>query len=197
MVFRIVAPDDDQSVQLELSGGRGAGRELLVGVDLVASGSDHVETARVAVGLDHLPGQRAMLAREDAAGPVQETVETRSGIGVHEGVEQPADHVVASGGLSSAEDDADAKGPPFARTVACDHAQHGPTECPGKMPSDRRLVAQSPGRAARFDADGSDASIQDLGEAWAVLPTFPFEGGHLTVHTSSPRFPLTRVGRKA
>ena len=117
---RIVAADDDQTVQLqvvahlrgrlELDVINGLNPYLLLAFDLVAARSNHVETAHVAVLIHELVSDLHVLSRKHATGTVAEAVHVSADL-LHEIVDS-SNHIVTSRSLTSRQHHTNVQGSP-------------------------------------------------------------------------------------
>ena len=81
--------------------------ELFVGFELGPTGSDHVEAAGVAVGVDDVGGELHVFVLDQPVRPLQEAEETAFGMQRTDAVEETGDHIVSAGSLSAGENHAD------------------------------------------------------------------------------------------
>jgi hypothetical protein len=131
--IRVVAPDDDQTVQPELATSGDAGGELLGRFNLVPARADHVESTRVTKRVDRCAIQFRVTGIDDSPRPPEEPVDPGIGVKRAQGVEQPGDHVVTSGSLPSAEHDPGPERPRRAGALALGELDDRPRESSRKL----------------------------------------------------------------
>ena len=103
----VVAADDNDGLDAQFADDLQTGLELILLLQLRTAGTDHVETARVAIFVDDFGCQLYVLVVYQTAGAHEEAVELVLGALLLEFVEEAADNIVAAGSLTAGEDDAD------------------------------------------------------------------------------------------
>ena len=102
---RIVATDNDNGLDVELTDNLEAFFELLLFLELRTPGANHVEAASVTVFVNNLLGQLHVVMLHQTARPHQETVNAVSGVELLHGVEEARNHVMTARSLASRQDD--------------------------------------------------------------------------------------------
>ena len=159
----VISADDDQRGDPALFAVFPGGDELLFGLKFGTSGTDHIESAGIAVGVDDLIGQLHRLVFDQTVGSLEETEDAAVGVEALESVIDTGNDVVSAGSLSAGEDDSDIDRGKSLLLGGCLKGQSGTSEGIGEKFGNSFDITGTGGCAA-FDHGHCGSAAQGNGE---------------------------------
>ena len=183
----VVAADDDEGGDSKSLAVFRAFIELLFQFEFGSAGTDHVESAGVAVCVHEIIGDFDIAVVDESARTAFEAIEFAAGVEALDAVIQSGDDVVSAGSLSAGEDDADVDRFHFRFGIGFFKLEHrhvagGREESVDFLCIGERLEFFS------FDAFDSRAGAESCRELGLVAESCLLQGGNGSVHKNLLRY---------
>ena len=185
----VITADDDEGIDSEGFAVFCTFIELFFEFEFGSSGTDHIESACVAVSIHEFIGDFNVVVVDESAGTAFETEEFGIFVEALDTVIDPCDHVMSAGSLSAGEDDTDVDCFSLSSGISLCECQHRHVAGGGEEGFDFFLVSE----CSEFFAFGAfdDCACLESGGEFGLIGIAGFlQCGNTTTHVFSPVFIL-------